>query len=331
MKVLIKSLYFCVLLSFSITFLTGCENKQDNQKESLISTSGAEMQNESGTLQPTDTGIVISSDVMKRKELCKRITMPYSPQTNICSNYYADSPDFPVDGQTSFTCLAQAIINTSAEDEIMYFLVYINDSKYSVDLYPEIPFSYEGESVNKIQSNYENASMNRYNYYQNLKNGGMSDEDIEADPEYIKLGEAADKLFAQLIYARSARFYEVNKETIVQYIGYFEELGFEQLGDINDDGWQRRMTMSGGAAKMPIMFGISGTLDDIERLCDENNKYGTILFSSDSEGHWIERNNDPNDRRENTLYLYEIPGLYSGQVYYSYQELGIYERIWKID
>jgi hypothetical protein len=314
MKIFIKILCLYGLLCFGLIVLIGCAGNKDC---------------------PESSQSISKNEVTETVEDESQISVkPDSPNNSLqtrCDNYFFGPGDFPRDGQTAITQLAQAIINTSAEDEVMYFLIYMNDSRNSVDLYPEVPFYYEGESVLNIQANYESANVNRYNYYQSLKKSGMSEEDIAADPEYIKLDKAADELFKQLTYARSARFYDVNKETVLQYIGYFEELGFEQLGDINDIAWQRRMTISGGAARMPIMFGVSGTLDDLERLCEDNDKYGIIFFASDSEGHWIERNDNPDDRRENTFFLYEIPELYIGQVYYSYQELGIYERIWKVN
>lgn len=319
MKVLIKIPCLCGLLCFGFIILIGCTGNKDfpESSQSISEKEATE------TVVETEAKIPMTPDLSYN-----------SPQTNRCSNYYTDAPDFPVAGQTSFTYLAQAIINTSAKDEVMYFLVYANDPENSISLFPDIPdYNYEGENLFAIQSNYESSWSNRYNYYKNLKKNGMSEKNIVTDPEYIKLDEVVNGLFKQLTYGRSARFYEVNKDTILQYIGYFKELGFKQLGDgdVNDIAWQRRMTMSGEAAQKPIMFGISGTLDDIEHLCLENEKYGIILFASDSEDHWIERNDDPYNRQEYSLYLYEIPDLWVGQVYYSYQELGIYERIWKVN
>ena len=44
------------------------------------------------------------------------------------------------------------------------------------------------------------------------------------------------------------------------------------------------------------MFGVSWTLEYINRLVKANDRYGIVFFASDSAGHWIERNDDPADR-----------------------------------
>ncbi|HHT54753.1 MAG TPA: hypothetical protein GX011_07500 [Clostridiales bacterium] len=62
------------------------------------------------------------------------------------------------------------------------------------------------------------------------------------------------------------------------------------------------------------MFGVSGTLEDIDRLVKANDRYGIVFFASDSAGHWIERNDDPADRGNYLTYMIEIPKLYVGQV-----------------
>ena len=232
---------------------------------------------------------------------------------------------------TYLTPLAQAVADTADAGEAMYFLVYISDGNTDIDHAGYYNYLYQGKTIQEWNMEREAAIAARAEYENSLSN--MTVGQIKLDEKYLQLSDKVDKADEQLSYAQAEWYFHTNKDSIAEHIKYFESFGFESFGDINDTEWQRRLYVANLASTCPIMFAVKGNTDNIEQLRQSNKEYCIILFASTGDGYWVEANDDLSYRPEtyNLYYLYNIPEFWKNYIYYSYQELGLYERIWYIE
>ncbi len=320
------------------------ESTLQNGTEPPQTTDAATTKGNGGLPEPLTDMSWTSEAVRLRKTLYAELTPDNNPSRRQL-NYSGYGPDFPVAGKIYFTSLAKAIIGTAGEDEEMYFFVGVmdySDNAKNADYYG---YLYNKDGTLSGLRNESQAAATELRLYVEKARASLkiTYDEIQNDTRFNELLSAyAGKLLIYERAAAEAKYSETyNSDYLARchdYISYFEGIGFLQLGDISDIDWQFRLStvssVSIGYIAGRVDFAVSGTLDDLEKLCLElpSSKYGLFIYASSPDGYFFEHNAPVGtySRMSDivTKQLFYYPPDWRGQIYYSCQELGIYERIW---
>ena len=117
---------------------------------------------------------------------------------------------------------------------------------------------------------------------------------------------------------------------------YLEGFGIELYCDPSTEEWRYHLQViktansSIGAINDTMDFLVKCTKEELWALNDGNTEYGLIFYASDSDGRFIVSNQPPIENYRGNLssdLCYLDRRLIDGHVAFSYEELGIYERL----
>ncbi|MBQ9080347.1 MAG: hypothetical protein IJY27_04660 [Clostridia bacterium] len=291
------------------------------------------------TSEPPDTvettTVSMATDSSSQTTIDQPSQPPIETKYKQIENYCPLKWDMPpVLGTTSLTPLAEALVSTSEPNETMYFLVYVYEPL--PEDYDNIAVSrayfnyvYQGKTINEWSAESGKLDVQISNLEKALRDSGMGKKQIEMNEQYLELYARKLYLEEQLIHAQAEQYFHENNEAISKYIKLFEEQGFDIIGDINDSSWQYHLYRARRFSEWYIMFAVSGTVNNIAQLRESNDEYAIWLSASESEGRWIGAN--IGDDLRGSSFLSGFPDASNPHVCTSYQQLGLYERLWYIE
>ncbi|MBR4063451.1 MAG: hypothetical protein IKK01_10330 [Clostridia bacterium] len=268
-------------------------------------------------------------------------------------NIYTGAPDIPPVGSLKFTNLAAYLANTAEDGEEMYFLVGVTDSKNSSGT-PKgwtneefMSFVYNGKTVEEYLSSFEyhtyckdNSTFTSYASWDILSANlyaGMTAEEALKEENYVKVSKMHFDYWEAYYRAYAAFLCEIapyeQKPAVAEYL---EEFGIELYCDPSTEEWRYHLQViktansSIGAINDTMDFLVKCTKEDLWALNDGNTEYGLIFYASDSDGRFIVSNQPPIEGYRGNLssdLCYLDRRLIDGHVAFSYEELGIYERL----
>ncbi len=268
-------------------------------------------------------------------------------------NTYSGASDIPPVGSLQLTPLAAYLANTAEDGEEMYFLVGVTDSKNSSGT-PKVwtnedfmSFVYNGKTVEEYLSSFEyhtyckdNSTYPSYASWDilsaNLYAGMTADEALKEE-NYAKVSKMHFEYWEAYYKTRAAFLCEIapygQKPAVAEYL---EEFGIELCCDPSTEEWRYHLQViktpnsSIGMINDTMDFLVKCTKEELWALNDVNTEYGFIFYASDSEGRFILSNQPPIKGYRGNLssdLCYLDRRLIDGHVAFSYEELGIYERL----
>jgi len=268
-------------------------------------------------------------------------------------NIYTGAPDIPPVGSLKFTNLAAYLANTAEDGEEMYFLVGVTDSKNSSGT-PKgwtnedfMSFVYNGKTVEEYLSSFEyhtyckdNSTFTSYASWDILSANlyaGMTAEEALKEENYAKVSKMHFDYWEAYYRAYAAFLCEIapyeQKPAVAEYL---EGFGIELYCDPSTEEWRYHLQViktansSIGAINDTMDFLVKCTKEELWALNDGNTEYGLIFYASDSDGRFIVSNQPPIESYRGNLssdLCYLDRRLIDGHVAFSYEELGIYERL----
>lgn len=268
-------------------------------------------------------------------------------------NTYGGWPDIPPAGSLKFTNLAAYLANTAEDGEEMYFIVGVTASKNSSgtpkgwskeDL---MSFVYNGKTVGEYLSSFEyqaycenNSTYPSYASWEILSANlyaGMTAEEALKEENYVKISKMHFEYWEAYYKALAAflceNFPYEQKPAVAEYL---EEFGIELYCDPSTEEWRYHLQVIKtanswiGAINDTMNFLVKCTKEELWALNDGNTEYGFIFYASDSEGRFILSNQPPIEGYRGNYssdLCYLDRRLIDGHVAFSYEELGIYERL----
>ncbi|MDD6259948.1 MAG: hypothetical protein PUA74_02520 [Clostridiales bacterium] len=267
-------------------------------------------------------------------------------------NTYTDSPDIPGPGAVKLTPLASYLANTAAKDEELYFLVGVTSSPEqsgaSDDKTPFEDYIYNGKKVSEYLADFA------YSKYIADTNSGMSPNAVLT----AKLSQGmspAEALSSAEYKEVAAMYFEYQKAKCEAYADYLCRghsageipasahylAGFciELCCDPYTAEWQYHLQMiklsysSINAINGTMNYLVKCTAEELLKLTDENQDYGFIFYASESNGKFIV-SNAPRDVNGVYQWFYPTDQLFfydrtltGSHMAYSYQEIGLYDRL----
>ena len=267
-------------------------------------------------------------------------------------NTYGDSPDIPGPGSVKLTPLASYLANTASKDEELYFLVGVTSSQEQSDASADkTPFEdhiYNGKKVSEYLADFD------YSKYIADTNSGLGPDAVLS----AKLGQGMtpSEVLASSEYREAASMYfEYQKarcEAYADYLcrghsageipasaQYLAGFGIELCCDPYTAEWQYHLQMiklsysSINAINGTMNYLVKCTAEELLKLTDENQDYGFIFYASESNGKFIV-SNEPRDVNGVYQWFYPTDQLFfydrtltGSHMAYSYQEIGLYDRL----
>ena len=268
-------------------------------------------------------------------------------------NIYSGARDIPPVGSLQLTPLAAYLANTAEDGEEMYFLVGVTDSKNSSGT-PKgwtnedfMSFVYNGKTVGEYLSSFEyhtyckdNSTFTSYASWDILSANlyaGMTPEEALKEENYAKVSKLHFDYWEAYYRAYAAFLCEIapyeQKPAVAEYL---EGFGIELYCDPSTEEWRYHLQViktansSIGAINDTMDFLVKCTKEELWALNDGNTEYGLIFYASDSDGRFIVSNQPPIENYRGNLssdLCYLDRRLIDGHVAFSYEELGIYERL----
>ena len=256
-------------------------------------------------------------------------------------------------GSLQLTPLAAYLANTAEDGEEMYFIVGVTASKNSSgtpkgwskeDL---MSFVYNGKTVGEYLSSFEypayckdNSTYTSYASWDILSANlyaGMTAEEALKEENYAKVSKMHFEYWEAYYKAYAAFLCEISsyeqKPAVAEYL---EGFGIELCCDPSTEEWRYHLQViktsnsSIGAINGTMDFLVKCTKEELWALNDGNTDYGFIFYASDSEGRFILSNQPPIEGYRGNLssdLCYLDRRLIDGHVAFSYEELGIYDRL----
>ena len=267
-------------------------------------------------------------------------------------NTYGDSPDIPGPGSVKLTPLASYLANTASKDEELYFLVGVTSSPEQSDASADkTPFEdhiYNGKKVSEYLADFD------YSKYIADTNSGLGPDAVLS----AKLGQGMtpSEVLASAEYREAASMYfeyqKARSEAYADYLcrghsageipaseQYLAGFGIELCCDPYTAEWQYHLQMiklsysSINAINGTMNYLVKCTAEELLKLTDENQDYGFIFYASESNGKFIV-SNAPRDVNGVYQWFYPTDQLFfydrtltGSHMAYSYQEIGLYDRL----
>ena len=267
-------------------------------------------------------------------------------------NTYGDSPDIPGPGSVKLTPLASYLANTASKDEELYFLVGVTSSPEQSDASADkTPFEdhiYNGKKVSEYLADFD------YSKYIADTNSGLGPDAVLS----AKLGQGMtpSEVLASSEYREAASMYfeyqKARSEAYADYLcrghsageipaseQYLAGFGIELCCDPYTAEWQYHLQMiklsysSINAINGTMNYLVKCTAEELLKLTDENQDYGFIFYASESNGKFIV-SNAPRDVNGVYQWFYPTDQLFfydrtltGSHMAYSYQEIGLYDRL----
>ena len=305
----------------------------------------------------SDTSSAENDTSAPREERFFNLT-PTSPagwcvDPGVYRNIYTGAPDIPPVGSLQLTPLAAYLANTAEDGEEMYFIVGVTASKKSSETSKGwtnedfMSFVYNGKTVGEYLSSFEypayckdNSTYTSYASWDILSANlyaGMTAEEALKEENYAKVSKMHFEYWEAYYKAYAAFLCEISsyeqKPAVAEYL---EGFGIELCCDPSTEEWRYHLQVIKtsnswiGAINGTMDFLVKCTKEELWALNDGNTDYGFIFYASDSEGRFILSNQPPIEGYRGNLssdLCYLDRRLIDGHVAFSYEELGIYDRL----